>query len=582
MLLAALVLAALLGAPATASARTIWVDPGAGSDARSGASPTSAIRTLQEAWNRIPRRRALTEPYVVNLRAGTYPAALAPTYWEERRGTARAPITLRSIDGVGRAQLPSINMFEVHHLTLDGVRIRSPFIAMHCERCSHLTLRRSAFVGAGDHLRYEGPQETIKVNQSSDLAILDSYVAGATDNAIDLVAVHRARIERSTIAHARDWCAYAKGGSADITFAANHVYGCGTGGITAGQGTGFEFMVAPWLQHEAYGVQVRDNLLHDIEGAALGVNGGHGVQVAGNTAYRTGTRDHLLEVVFGERSCDGDAAACTERAAQGGWGPRAPGGDPDPIGNREVTIAHNLLVNPVGVRSRYTHFAVYAPRDARSPGVPSPQRADTGLRILGNVVWDGPGEVELGLGGDDQGCAPAHATCAPDLVRAANNVNRVEPRLQVVLGRVPVAAAGTDAGSGAGIQLPPVDWSGLPSQPRVPAVALPTTLGRDRAGRPRTPTSPPGAYVAAPPLASVVVRGASPAGRVTARSVARCTTSPCSIRVLRGDWVELVARPAAGRSFAGWGGACARQRGPVCVVHAAAARTSVVVHYRRG
>lgn len=39
--------------------------------------------------------------------------------------------------------------------------------------------------------------------------------------------------------------------------AGNDIFGHGTTGFAAGQGTGFEYMVAPWLQYEAYGIQAR-------------------------------------------------------------------------------------------------------------------------------------------------------------------------------------------------------------------------------------------------------------------------------------------------------------------------------------
>jgi hypothetical protein len=67
---------------------------------------------------------------------------------------------------------------------------------------------------------------------------------------------------------------YTKGGSAYLSVADNEFFGCGTGGFTTGQGTGFEFMSSPWLHYEAYGVTVVNNVVHDVEGAGLGVNGG--------------------------------------------------------------------------------------------------------------------------------------------------------------------------------------------------------------------------------------------------------------------------------------------------------------------
>ena len=576
--LAAIVSATAAGAPAQAAAPlVIWVDPAAGQDARSGATAATALRSLTAAWNKIPAARTLTRPYRIMVRAGTIAPEAAPNYWEKRWGTAAAPISIVSADGPGRAQLPSINMFDVRHLSLDGVAIRSPFDAFHCEKCSFIELRRSAFVGIGNYAKGEGPQENIKINQSDNVRIVDSYMAGATDNALDLVAVRNAYIGRNTIAHATDWCAYTKGGSSNVEFDSNHVHHCGTGGITLGQGTGLQFMTAPWTNYEVYGGRAINNVLHDIEGASLGVNGGFATLVAHNTAYRTGSRDHLLEVVYGERSCDGteDNTKCAAIRAAGGWGPRAGGGDPVPIGNSQTALLHNLVYNPAGVQSLYTHFAVYGPRPAGDSGGPNPAVADAGLLIRGNAIWNGPAELELGLGGD-QGCQDTHPTCAPETVRSENAINSAEPSVRVVAGVVPVPAGEIAAGSGAGQGLPAFAWNGVAASRRVPVVAMPRAVARDRAGVARAGQAwRPGAYLGDAPTSTVSITGLAGGGTVTARSGGLVRGSGGSIVVLRGDWLELTARPAAGRRFAGWSGACAGQRGTTCLVQAVAHTVAV-------
>jgi hypothetical protein len=570
---ATVVLPVPLAATAATGPVTIWVDPVHGQDTRTGAGKATAVRTLTEAWNRIPARKALTRPVRIMVRAGTIAESAAPNYWEQRRGTAAAPISIVSADGVGRAQLPSINMFGVSHLTLDGVAIRSRFDAFHCERCSYITLKRSAFTGIGDPLKGAGPQEGVKINQSDHMQILDSYLAGATDNALDLVAVQHATIARNTIAHSADWCAYAKGGSADVVFDSNEVHHCGTGGITAGQGTGLQFMVAPWTNYEAYGVRMVNNVLHDVEGAALGVNGGFAVLLAGNTAYRTGSRDHVLEVVFGERSCDGtgeDDARCTAQQDAGAWGPAAAGGDPTPIGNSQVALIGNLVVNPDGIRSEYTQFAVYGPRTADPAEGPDPAVTDDRLTIRGNAIWNGPGEVALGLG-DDQGCTDENPTCTVDLVQTQNAINTVKPDVTVAAGVAPVPAS--VIATGVDPTIPAFSWDGVAAARGVPPVTMPTVVERDRAGRIRAdaPTQP-GAYVGPAAVTTVAVTGTGSGGRVTARGG--------TLSLLRGGWVELAARPATGRAFAAWGGACAGQRGATCLLRADRAQLAVSITWR--
>jgi hypothetical protein len=47
-----------------------------------------------------------------------------------------------------------------------------------------------------------------------------------------------------------------------------------------------QYMVKPWLQYEAYGIRVTNNLVYNTWGAGLGVAGGYNVLMAYNTVYR--------------------------------------------------------------------------------------------------------------------------------------------------------------------------------------------------------------------------------------------------------------------------------------------------------
>ena len=51
--------------------------------------------------------------------------------------------------------------------------------------------------------------------------------------------------------------------------------------------------------------QVYNNLIHDIDGAGFGVWGCYDCTFAYNTLVRVGRRSHVIEVKFGEHSCDG-------------------------------------------------------------------------------------------------------------------------------------------------------------------------------------------------------------------------------------------------------------------------------------
>jgi hypothetical protein len=405
------------GAPAF---NQIWVDPVAGNDGNGGGSRALAVRTLSEAWGRVPINVNLSTGFQINLTAGTYAESVVPNYWESRHGTKSAPIVLKSIDGDGTARLPRMNVYDCRHLYLLGLDISSGGgDVLHLDSCSYVLLRDTTIRGVGDIPSYAVPQESLKVNQSQYIYVEHCDISGAWDNAVDFVAVQYGHVVGSRIHRSGDWAMYAKGGSASLTVAGNEFYDAGTGGFTAGQGTGFEFMVAPWLQYEAYDITFTDNVVHDTQGAGFGVNGGFNILMARNTLYRVGSRSHVIEVGFGSRSCDGNQAACRSYLAQGGWGTAVVGGD-EPIPNRNVFIFDNVVYNPDGYVSQWQQFAVAMPRTPSvGSNIPSPARADTNLQIRGNWIWNGPADHPLGI---------EQAALAADVL-AGNAINTVRPVL---------------------------------------------------------------------------------------------------------------------------------------------------------
>lgn len=404
----------------------IWVDPQQGDNAASGADRGSAVRTITEAWARLPKGTPLDRPRRLALVAGNYAVEAMPHYFERLYGSERAWLSIVSVDGAGAAMLGGhVSMFDVRHVEIDGVRIDSGGDAFHCERCDHLRIANATMTTEG-----RSAWEIVKVNQSSDVEIRDSLLGGAGDNVIDFVAVHGGRIAGNTVFDAGDWCAYVKGGSVDIVVEGNEIFGCGTGGFTAGQGTGFQFMEPPNLTYEAERVVVRDNDIHDVEGAGLGVNGGRDIVMERNRLVRVGARSHLIEVVFGGRSCDGgpdepSRARCEEYLAAGGWGTTAPAGSDEyvRVPNKDVVIRDNVVENPPGCESRWAHLSVAGPFMGKGQGdAPSPAFADGGLVITGNVIRNGGAEMPLGIGGDS-GCGATNETCNERQLYRDNDIN---------------------------------------------------------------------------------------------------------------------------------------------------------------
>ncbi|MFM8415162.1 MAG: right-handed parallel beta-helix repeat-containing protein [Planctomycetota bacterium] len=464
----------------------IWVDPASGSDLRSGASRDVAVQTLAEAWRRVPVRTTLSQGVRINLVAGTYPQWAVPHFWESRHGTFTAPVIIRAADGPGTARLPSLNIFDCRHLQLVGLEVTAGGgDVVQIQASSHVLLRDTTIRGTGEIATYAVPQEALKVNQSQHVYIEHCDISGAWDNAVDFVAVQYGHVVGSRIHRSGDWAMYAKGGSASLTITGNEFFDAGTGGFTAGQGTGFEFMVAPWLHYEAYDIAFTNNVIRDVQGAGMGVNGGFNILLAHNTLVNVGRRSHVIEVVHGLRSCDGDTVTCAANLALGGWG-TATAGREESIPNRNVVIVNNVVFNPEGAGSQWEQFAVAAPRTpAAGSNIPSPARGDDGLMIRGNVIWNGPAGHPLGIG---------NAALAADVL-AHNAINTVRPAFaDLARGDYTLAASFTPPAT---VAIPAFTWAAAPGRPAVPAGRSDLSVRFDHTGAARVGPQAPGAFTAA-------------------------------------------------------------------------------------
>ena len=480
----------------TPDVRDIYVDPVHGSNSHDGSSRAQAFADINTAWDLIPRESSLARGFRINLMAGEYPESSFPAYWELRDGNYNAPIIIRGVDGPGTAVLRAfMNVYDTHYLYLLDFNIE-PIPggdAFHCEQCDHLLMRGMTLRGGDSREAHE----TIKINQSSHVYIENCDVSGAWDQALDFVAVQYGQLLQNRFHDATDWCAYAKGGSAYLLVEGNRFYDCGTGGFTAGQGTGLEYMTSPWLHYETYDLKIVNNVVHDTEGAAFGVNGGYNILIAFNTAYRSGSRSHALEFVHGSRSCDENAGACATRLSAGGWGTSTIG-DSEAIPNRNIRVYNNVLYNPGDFRSLWSQFAIYGPQ---TPGagsnIPSPAVTDQGLSIRGNIIWNGPGQCTLGVDDGSQGCQPGNPDCNAAQLEADNLINVVEPEF-----RDPTAGDFRPAASGNLLSYPAIDIpdftnEGRPALPAVPEGSLLNSVTRDRSGSQRDASSARGAYASA-------------------------------------------------------------------------------------
>jgi endonuclease YncB( thermonuclease family) len=385
----------------TITVTDLWVDPVAGSDSAWGTTRTTALRTLDAAWQRIPQATVLTTGVRIHLLPGTIAEGDAPNYWEDRWGTASHPVIVMAENGPGTVHLPPINAYGLRYAYFLDIGIENLNDPFHCERCDHLLIRNATFHGSDAH-------ETLKVNQSTNVYIEGSSIGGADDNAIDFVAVRGGHLRANSVGPAGDWCSYAKGGSAQLIVQGNHFHNCGTGGFVAGQGTGLQFMEAPYTHYEAYGIAVLDNLITDMEGAGVGVNGGFDVLVAHNTMYRVGDRGHAMEVAYGHRSCDGQPGddgreRCQQLLDGGAWGTTRvdDGENYVRIPNRHVYFYNNLVFDPGAEPSADEHVHLDDPYSgtAQAGSGLGAVVADDDVRFAGNVLWYGASGLPSGLSG---------------------------------------------------------------------------------------------------------------------------------------------------------------------------------------
>jgi hypothetical protein len=480
----------------------IWVDPVAGLDSRTGLTRGQAVRSVTEAWSRIPQGSPLaTTGYRIRLVAGHHTDV--PLYWEQRRGTFARPVIIESADGPGAARIDTMNIYACSYLYLIGLRLEAGGgDVLHIDSCDHFLLRNAQVVGTGDIWAYDSPQEAFKGNQSQYVYIEGCDISGGFDNGVDFVAVQYGHAISNRIHRAVDWCMYLKGGSACFTVAGNEFFDGGTGGFTAGQGTGFEYMTSPWLHYEAYDIKFINNVVHDTGVVGVGVNGGYNILIAHNTLYRAGVNDHVFEVVHGSRSCDGQTATCNANNGAGGWG--GAGLDGQYIPSRNVYIYNNLVYNP-GNGSDWSHFVINgATTPPGGSNVANPSHADQNVRVRGNLIWNGDARVALNGG---TGCGAGNGTCNDTQLAADNTVNVFEPQLVAPGSGDYRPVEGGNVFLAATYAIPSFPGGDRASPPLAPQGNLDNTVPVDRAGTSRSGGSVPGAYAGPanpPPTVAIV------------------------------------------------------------------------------
>ncbi len=464
----------------------LFVSPN-GSDTGNGRSRQAPLRTLAAAWERAADFSAAG--WRINFLPGVYPYDEAHLNdFADRRASAAHPLILQAANGAGTVTLQGgLNLRNVAYLYLLNLNLVAGGAAngwgnnvLHFEAGDHVLVRGCTIVGQTP----QAFQEVLKANQCRSLYVEDCDVSGAYQTVVDFVSTQYGHILASRLHDGGEWGCYVKGGSAYLRIEGNEIDHCGLG-LQTGEGAGLEFMVAPWLHYEAYDIKVVNNVLHDIQGVGLSAAGGYNILFAHNTLYRVGIATDrgyvLVQFVHGSRSCDGNVAECQRLLALGAWGTATPSQNAtnEVIPNKHVYVYNNLLYNPPGTRTMDQHFDAHGPV---TPGglfqnVPSPSLADDDVRLAGNVVFNGPADLPLGLDN------ATHIDQAQ--VRATNTINAAEPQLQSPAAGDFRPVPGGNVATATGVAPPDFAWSDAPTAPAVPA-GLPTNavlLTRDGATR---------------------------------------------------------------------------------------------------
>jgi len=485
----------------------LWLDPVSGNDANDGLTREKGVKTLSAVWNRIPANTTLTNNgYRINVLPGSIPCEGAcRNYFSGRFGTQQFPIIIRPAAGRGTVIFQGgLNISNVKYLYLIDLNLvaggaNGAFAdnVLHIDRSDHVLMKGLTVMGVSQ----SEFKEVVKVNTSQYIYLEDSEISNCFQSAVDFVAVQYGHILNNRIHDAGSWGMYLKGGSAYFRIEGNEIYKT-VFGFSAGEGSGITYLVPPFFHYEAYDIKFINNVLHDMPGTGLAVEGGYNILMAHNTLYRTAydpARGYGLFTVFlGNRVCSDTPEACQRMINLGAWGPNLPSTEyiGGVIPNRNVFVYNNLFYNPAPYRTLYGHFSIWASRTrpANHPNMADILPTDQNLQIKGNVIWNGPAEMPLGIEAPSWGCQPSNPTCNPTQLRADNIFNAFEPQI-----------ANPDAGdfkinsssnlvNAKSQAIPDFTWGDAPSVPAVPVGNLSNSIDHDRNLMSRAKTNLPGAY----------------------------------------------------------------------------------------
>ncbi|MEY2847060.1 MAG: hypothetical protein RL076_2606 [Chloroflexota bacterium] len=482
----------------------IWVDPLLGDDTADGRTPATAVQHLGTAWERIPTTQPLTQSgYRIMLQPGNYDATHIPPDFSQRTGTPQYPIELVATQPDSVTFTAPVHFTDVAYVYIRDIAVVvTDTPALRCTDCHHFLVTASSMQGGG-----------IVITRSHAVYVEDSQIARSPAAGIHYSAVYDSHIQNTHITQTQTACIQLNAGSAMIRVEANTLTACGTHGVVMGPGSTLESMRSPWIHYDAYDVTVANNVITATTRAGIGIYGAYNALVAFNTLYDVGGTETAIEIGHAQRTCAGQTSpglpSCSAQLARRGWGTTDTTSSGEAIPNRNVFIYNNIVVNPVTTQNQ-AHFRVAAAVTPGSySGIANPSRADDGLRIVGNILWNGASTLPLGVS-PNSGCADSHPTCTAAQLQSMNHINTTT----VTFVDVAVANMRLQHTVPTAVPIP-----ALPDQrpliPRPPLAQPSDAIIRDMHNALRLSGSFPGAYTALIDMATITPPADEPSATAT-------------------------------------------------------------------
>jgi hypothetical protein len=236
-------------------------------------------------------------------------------------GTAAAPIWITGEAGarLRGEETAALRLTSSRYLVVQNLElVEGPDHVLHFDACESIVLRNL-------HI-HRAREACLKVSQSANVYVEDCDLHGAGElpggdefaqQVLDFVGVNGGHIVRSRIHDGPQVMVMLKGGTSDLLFAYNEVYGqraSGDAAVQVGQWTTPEFFQPQNSDHEASRVAVYANFIHDLGGPFLAFQGAHDCIAAHNT-LRASSGEQLVRYLPGSAgSASGRSGSRCERS----------------------------------------------------------------------------------------------------------------------------------------------------------------------------------------------------------------------------------------------------------------------------